>query len=407
MTSRNRFLAASLALLLLAFGAFLFYRFLFPPHRPLHLLALPPALIDDGDTASLIAAAERQDAILARKDPDALLVFGDKQYSIAWLRLSVQELIAELRRQPDPVALQRFLAENYLVYQAGGRQGRRGRQMLVTGYYEPLFAGSLSRTPPFIHPLHRLPEGLVSLPGEKGGLPRIGRYDREGRFLPFWSRREIEEQGLLAEAEIAYLADPFDAFLLHVQGSGRLRLPDGSVRSLGFAGHNGHPYRSIGKQLVERGAMPLAKVTIPAIRAYLQEHPQELSELLYHNPRFIFFAWRDNLGPRGSSGEVLTPGRSVAIDHLTLPGGAIAYLSSRRPLFAADGRLSGWTDLGRLVFPQDSGAAIEGAGRVDLFWGNGAYAEAAASHMKEEGHLYFLVKKGYPGEEPAGEKRKI
>jgi len=385
----------ALLLLLLAGATALLFFGLPEPHRPLHRLAQAKTLVDDGDLGSLLAAAERQAAYLARQDPLATVAFDTDRYDNAWLLHSVEELIGELRRTPDQQRLADFLKENYLVYQAGGREGKRGRQMLVTGYYEPLFPGSLTRQPPYLYPLHRLPGSLVQLPAEDGKT-RVGRYDKQGKPAPFWSRAEIEEQGLLEGEELVYLRDPFDAFLLHVQGSGRIRLPDGEVRAVHYAGSNGLTYNSIGKLFVDEGILPLEQVNIPAMRGYFAAHPEEMTRILRHNPRYIFFAWGDEQGSRGSSGEVLTPGRSVAIDQEVLPAGGIAFLASRRPLFAEDGRVTGWTGLRRLVFPQDSGSAIKGAGRVDLFWGSGDYAERAAGQMKEAGQLFFLVKKGAP-----------
>ncbi len=139
--------------------------------------------------------------------------------------------------------------------------------------------------------------------------------------------------------------------------------------------------------------MSLEEVTIPAIRNYLKQHPEQLQRILHHNPRFIFFNWGDTQGPRGSSGAVLTPGRSIAIDNSALPNGAIGFLSTKQPVVNKQGEITDWRPLNRFVFPQDSGSAIKGTGRVDLFWGHGDFAELAANHMKEDGELYFLVKK--------------
>lgn len=389
----------ALLLLLLAGATALLFFGPAEPHRPLHRLAQAKTLVDDGDLGSLLAAAERQAAYLARQDPRATVFFDGDRYDNAWLLHSVDTLLDELRRAPDQQRLADFLKKNYTVYQAGGRAGKGDREMLVTGYYEPLLAGSLVRQPPYLYPIHRLPDALVRLPAENGET-RVGRYDQDGKPAPFWSRAEIEEQGLLEGEELLYLRDAFDAFLLHVQGSGRTRLPDGEVRAVHYAGSNGLTYNSIGKLFVDEGILPLAEVNIPAMRAYFATHPEEMARMLRHNPRYIFFAWGDDQGSRGSTGEVLTPGRSVAIDHDVLPGGGIAFLASRRPLFAEDGRVTGWTELRRLVFPQDSGSAIKGAGRVDLFWGSGDYAERAAGQMKEAGQLFFLVKKGAPANLP-------
>ncbi len=368
-------------------------------YKPLHRLGQEevPFFSDDLDIESLIKCAQHQANFLEKQDPMADCLLGEDSYDTAWLLHSVRELLGQLEKKPDIRELNRYLHENFLVYQAGGRTKQQQRRMLVTGYYEPVFSGSLTREPPFVYPIYSLPTSLTVLPGEDSGSSRIGRYDQDNNFVPYWSRAEIEQNQLLKGNELAFLQDPFDAFLLHVQGSGRIQLADLSIRSVRFAGSNGLEYRSIGKLLVDKKIMTLADVTVPAIRTYLNNNPEQQERILQHNPRYIFFSWGDALAPKGSSGERLTPGRSIAIDASVLPGGTIGYMVSRRPVHAQDGNISSWKPLHRFVFPQDSGAAIKGTGRVDLFWGSGDYAELAANHMKEEGELYFLVKKGFPG----------
>lgn len=368
-------------------------------YKPLHRLDQQdiPFFFDDMDIESLIKCAQHQADYLEKQKPRAKSVFGADYYDAAWLLHSIQELLMYLRQKPDSKELNRFLHEKYLVYQAGGRPKQQDRRMLVTGYYEPVFSGSLTREPPFVYPIYTLPKSLVVLPEGKSESSKTGRYDRNNRFVSYWTRAEIEQKNLLQGEELAFLQDPFDAFLLHVQGSGRIQLPDHSIRSVRFAGTNGLEYRSIGKLLVDEKIMTKVEVSVPAIRRYLENHPEQQQRILRHNPRYIFFSWGDALAPRGSNGERLTPGRSIAIDASALPGGTIGYLVSRRPVHTPDGNISGWKTLNRFVFPQDSGAAIKGTGRVDIFWGSGDYAEFAANHMKEDGKLYFLVKKGFPG----------
>ena len=141
--------------------------------------------------------------------------------------------------------------------------------------------------------------------------------------------------------------------------------------------------------------MKVADVSVPTMRHYFNQNPDKRTPMLHNNPRYIFFKWGDNQGPRGSLGVVLTPGRSVAIDHSVLPTGAIGYLISRKPVLDDDGIITDWKTFSRFVLPQDSGSAIKGAGRVDLFWGADRYAETAASHMKEPGQFYFIMKKQF------------
>lgn len=370
------------------------------------------------DRTSLIQALEKHKAYLTKKPQSETVKIGTESFSYSWLLLSVTEFLQKLHENPDIVALNEFIQENYLLFQAGGRKTATRRKMLVTGYYEPLFAGSLTPTADYQHPIYMRPPSLKVI-NSPDNPKKVGRYDKDNNFIAYWSRKELEDNNLLFGYELAFLKDPFDAFLLHVQGSGRIKLPNGKIVSVRFAGSNGLEYNSIGKLLMDENILELKDVSIPAIRAYLNSHPEEIPRILQHNPRFIFFSWPKkarsapntdseietdsrpnsgpNSGPKGSIGEVLTPGRSIAIDHSSLPGTTLAYLRTRRPVVDNKGRIQSWTELERFVVPQDSGSAIKGTGRVDLFWGNGVYAEVAANNMKEEGQLYFLIKKGYPG----------
>jgi membrane-bound lytic murein transglycosylase A len=172
-------------------------------------------------------------------------------------------------------------------------------------------------------------------------------------------------------------------------------LRDGKVRRIQFAAKNGLPYQSVGKLLVERGKMELATVSLPAIVDYLNRHPAERREILQQNQSFIFFSWGADQdgGPLGRLGEPLTAGRSVALDHDFFPPGALGFLQTRKPLFDDDNKIVGWAPLHRFVVNQDSGSAIKGRRRVDLFLGVGEQARTTAGLMKHPGNLYFPVRK--------------
>lgn len=251
-------------------------------------------------------------------------------------------------------------------------------RLLVTGYYEPVFSGSLHKTEKYAYPLYKMPTNLV---------------------LPYFSRAQIENQDILAGGELVYLQDPFEAFLFHIQGSGKIRLADGSLRLIRYCGNNGWKYTSIGRVLVDQGKMALAEVDLSTIKAYLHGHPGEVREILQHNERFIFFSMSDPVEgtvssqPTGSLGRPLTPGVSVALDQSSYPAGALAFLVGEFPEFGLDGQRTGWRPMARFVLNQDSGSAIKGLGRVDLFLGFGIQAEMAAGVMKQTGKLYFLLKK--------------
>ena len=353
-----------------------------------------PLFIDDASSESLTSAIESHIAHLKKFPVEKEILLGNHLVSYEMLTDSLtffQEIVSS---NPNPFNLDELVAENFRVFESAGRKKTPGH-ILLTGYYEPVFNGSLTRDDRYRFPVFRPPDSLVAQKNGSDGKKNMGRINKDGKLVPYWTRREIETTDLLKGDELVYFEDPLDAYLLHVQGSGRVKLPDGTIRSLHFSASNGRGYRSLGKLFVDRNIMELQDVTIPAIRSYFNQHPEQIVEMLHHNPRYIFFKWGDGSGPKGSLGQVLTPGRSIAIDHSILPTGTIGYIISRKPVLGSDGSISHWKQFSRFVLPQDSGSAIKGAGRVDLFWGAGDYAKTAANHMKEKGKFYFLLKKQF------------
>ena len=211
---------------------------------------------------------------------------------------------------------------------------------------------------------------------------------------PYYTRQQIDAlpaaQAGLRGRVIAYVADPLDALILQIQGSGRLDLidTDGSRRlvRVAFAGHNDHPYKSVGRWLIEQGELSAAQASWPGIKAWARGNPQRVNDMLWSNPRVVFFreeALPDpQIGPKGAQGVALTPGRSIAVDALSIPYGTPVWLDSTEPLSSAP--------LRRLVMAQDTGSAITGAVRADFFWGWGVDAEQQAGRMKQPLRLWVL-----------------
>lgn len=244
--------------------------------------------------------------------------------------------------------------------------GQANADGLITGYHEPELRGSRTRTRPGQVPLYRRPP------------------DAQLRARP--TRTDIEVAAPFAGSELAWIDDPIEAFFLQVQGSGRIRLDDGSLMRVGYAGDNGLPYKAIGATLIERGALSAADANAGTIKAWLRANPAQAAPVMRTNPRYIFFRELAPQpvasGPPGSLGVPLTPLRSIAVDPARVPPGALLWLDTTDPL---DGRV-----LRQLVVAQDTGAAIVGAVRADLFWGTGPRAEQAAGLMKQRGRLWLL-----------------
>jgi membrane-bound lytic murein transglycosylase A len=349
-----------------------------------------PAITDDFSRESLLSALDNSVRYWQKQQEDKVVELCGTLLSPSRM---VESLISFKTVYSESPAdeLGGKLADNFYFCKMNG-----ARNILVTGYYQPILQASLEKKEPFIFPLYRLPSDLIKIQTTSNGTKQvqIGRFV-DGELRKYWSREEIDKGQHLKGYEIAYLEDPLDAFFLQVQGSGLLQLQDGTVRTVLYAGSNGRKYKSIGKLLADEGRIPLEDVTMPSIRRYLHEHLDEQQRILQYNERYIFFRLGEENEQNavvGSMGKELTPGRSAAFDQACFPYGIPAFLSTRKPVFA-DGKISGWQPMKRFVFNQDSGSAIKGAGRLDLFLGNGPEAEAEAGVLKEQGSLYFILKR--------------
>ncbi len=297
--------------------------------------------------------------------------------------------------EQEPAA-RNFFESRFAAYRIIAPDGRD--EGLITGYYEPILKGRREQEPGFRHPVHAVPDDLVvvdlaELHPELRSLRLRGRLQGR-RLVPYGARSEIERGAPPIPARpLAWVADPVELFFLQVQGSGQIELASGERVRLGFADQNGHPYRSLGRFLADRGELKQDQTSMQAIKAWAAANPAKLQEALNSNPSYVFF--RELLppkgpfdGPPGTLGVPLTPGYSAAVDALYVPLGAPLYLQTTYP--HSDRPLE------RLMMAQDTGGAIRGAVRADFFWGTGEDAGAQAGRMRQQGRVWLLWPRGQP-----------
>ncbi len=355
-----------------------------------------PKFHDDMDTDSLMLSVRRNLEYLGSLPPETGFRYGPHEFTCQQVRESQETFLNLISKGLDEGQLSREIRKTFHIYRATGQVGNR--RVLFTGYYEPVYEGNLNPDETFRYPLYRPPDDLVkidlSLFREKFKGERIIARIEDKKVLPYYSRYEIEAERVLKGKglEIVWLKDPLDVAFLHIQGSGRLMLPNEKEILVHFQVSNGQPYRSIGRYMIEKGFLSREEMSMQAIKRYLTENPEIRDEVLNHNPSYVFFEKVEN-GPIGSLGVLLTPGRSIALDPTIFPKGALGFISSQKPLVKDQGNIIGWAPFSRFVINQDSGGAIKGAGRADIFWGNGPDAELTAGHLQHEGDLYILIKK--------------
>lgn len=306
-----------------------------------------------------------------------------------WQETCIQ---ADSLRGQNAATLRQFFESRFVPHQVLNSDG--SGDGLITGYYEPLLKGSRKRSWRYRYPLYTTPDELLIV--DLGEIyPELKNMRLRGRLqgrkvVPYYSRSEIEKNPTpLQGKELLWVDDAVDLFFLQIQGSGRVKLENGEIVRVGYSEQNGHPYKSIGRLLVERGELPLEKASMQGIKAWGQRNPAKLNELLQQNSSFVFFRELPAglPGPLGSLGVPLTAGRSLAVDPRTIPQGAPVFLATTWP--NTDKRLH------RLMVAQDTGGAIKGSVRADFFWGFGPEAGDQAGKMKQSGKMWVLMPNNY------------
>ena len=355
-----------------------------------------PKFKDDLDTDSLVASAQRSMEYFDRLNENNLFYFGTDTFSVGHVKKSLSTFLQIIQKKPTIDLLNRKLRKKFLLYRATGLNW--DNQVLFTGYFEPTFEGSTEKGSIYKYPLYVRPNNLFNVDlglfrHELHGQRLMGRIEGKN-IVPYYERKDIVEGKALKEQnlEIAWLKDPLDVAILQIQGSGMVKLTNGEIVNVGYSATNGHPYKSIGKYMIDKGYIKRENLSLQTISSYLNDHPDKKKEILNYNPSYVFFTINDE-GPLGSISVPLTPGRSLAVDSRLFPKGALVYIKCRKPIIGEDGSITGWMPFSRFLLNQDTGGAIKGPGRADIFWGNGPYAEMTAGHLKHFGEMYFLVMK--------------
>jgi len=323
---------------------------------------------------------------------DPSLAFGALLNSCSALRWRPQwqEVCQEATslQHGSEVEIRTFFERNFVPHQV--RQSDGSTEGLLTGYYVPDLQGSRTASQDYPYPLYRRPEDLLVI-DLSDVYPDLGNYRLRGRVqgnrvIPYWDRSAIDSQAQpLAGQELFWVADPVELFFLQIQGSGRIILDNGERVMVSYADQNGYPYKSIGKYLIDRGAMTRDQMSMQNIREWARKNPEEVGPLLNQNPSYVFFRELDGdvKSPPGALGVPLTPGRSLAVDRRYIPLGA--------PVFVATTWPNSDQPLQRLMVAQDTGGAIKGRIRGDFFWGMGDQAGEQAGRMKQTAKFWVLL----------------
>ncbi len=369
-----------------------------PPPRPraiAPLIPVPPAAATtawgqdeqifgpQGDRAALLRAIDHSRRYL-QTDKAAADYSRLVQGKLAGTGITRSRTLRSLERFRQLVVTAKSAAElqaavnrEFVLYQATGKDGQG--TVAFTGYFEPVHVASRVPTAEFRYPLFRTPAGLSNW-----SKPHPTRLELEGADgLQF-------ERGPLKGLAVAWLRDRLEAFLVQVQGSTQLQLTDGSIMTLGYAGNTQYPYTGIGRELVQDGKLTLEELTLARLTQYFQDHPADLDVYLPRNQRFIFFRETFGAAAAGSVGVPVTAERSIATDKTIFPPGALALIATQIPYATKPGNLE-QRSVQRFVLDQDTGSAIKGAGRVDVFMGTGTQAGDRAGLINSTGQLYYLL----------------
>ena len=357
--------------------------------------------------AGLIKAARKALKYLEGLPPEKTLRVADRNYAPAALIDSAKAIIEIAQTAKSSDELDRRVRQTFDVFASAGKDGQ-GR-VIFSSYFEPVLKASLKKAAGYPYPLYKRPPDMVEVDLASfdkkfaNAEPALGRVGKDKRVTPYPAREDIDRRKALAGRglEVAWLKDALEVMDLHVQGSGILKFASGKEVLVKYAGTNGRPYNSVGLALIRTGVFSRDEITHAKMHDYLRANPDAASWILSQNPRYTFFdvsPLPEDGEPFGAADQSLVPARAIAIDPAVVPLGALTFFTTTSPLADKAGRVLGQFPSARFAFALDTGGAIKGPGRVDIYAGHGAQAEATARGQWADGKLFILVKKLPPRE---------
>ena len=355
----------------------------------------PDLFFDDMDRESLKQAISNQLKVMSHKSRNYKLRLGSLTVTNEDLINTLEDFAELLDQNLSLEEFSRQIRENFIIYSAGRGKSKR---TLFTGYYTPLVEASRTRTKEYIYPLYNMPYDFPDrrLAYREASVSSVGGNNFSFQSVPgkLPTRKEIDGLNLLGNKnlEVAWLKDDLERFFLHIQGSGILQYTDGMKEAVQYAGSNRYPYKSVGKLMIRDRAITTAQGSMQGIKKYFKDNPHHIKKYLFQNKRYIFFRPSDRL-PTGSGGAELVAGRAIATDKSLYPAGGLAFIMAKKPILDSNNNIIRWDNFVRFVLDQDTGSAIKGRGRADLYFGTGLQAGAAAGHYMQRGKLFYLVRK--------------
>ena len=366
---------------------------------PIDSIADLKGFTDDMDSASLKRAINNQLAVMFEQDKASPVRLGNFTLTRGRLVETLQAFQKLLQKNLPQEEFNKKVSKEFLLYRVG--KGKR-KKMLFTGYYRPVIPASPIPTPRYRFPIYQMPEkdlqmvkkqSGIRLVGSKSGITKI-RKIQSGKNWRSLTREEIDIKGALDKhgLEVAWLENELERYFLHIQGSGVLEYPDGRRQGVRYQGSNKYSYNGIGKLMIRDGVITTSEGSMQGIKKYFAQNPQNIPKYLNQNKRYIFFTLSDE-GAIGSGGGELVGGRSIATDKSIYPAGGLVFIKVRQPVLDSNYKIKSWKPISRFVIDQDTGSAIRGNARADLYFGTGKEAGAKAGRYHEKGEVYYLIKK--------------